>query len=61
MYHADRSEEKRYSQAEGDEVFGGKGGVERQSVPLLWEAPAYSRRHHTTSSERSEQAALLFT
>src|SRR5215813_7914635 len=31
MYHADRSEEKRYSQAEGDEVFGSKGGVERKA------------------------------
>jgi len=48
MYHADRSEEKRYSQAEG--------GVERQGKPSLREAPAYGRRHHTTSSERSEQA-----
>src|SRR5262249_892204 len=46
MYHADRSEEKHYSQVEGN--------VERQSGPSLWEAPAYGRRHHTTSSERSE-------
>src|SRR5215470_16036013 len=46
MYHTDRSEEKRYSQAEGD--------VERQSEPSLRDAPAVGRRHHTTSSERSE-------
>src|SRR5215813_8904778 len=46
MYHADRREGKRYSQAEGD--------VEWESEPSLWEAPAYGRRHHTTSSERSE-------
>jgi len=29
--------------------------------PSLLEAPAVGKRHHTTSSERSEQAALLFT
>src|SRR5262249_45703198 len=50
MYHANRSEEKRYSQAEGD--------VERESEPSLWEAPAVGRRHHTTSSERSEPVNL---
>src|SRR5262249_39793681 len=50
MYHADRREEKLYSQAEGD--------VKRQSEPSLWKAPAVGRRHHTTSSERSEHLSL---
>ena len=36
MYHADRSEEKRYSQAEGD--------VEQQSEPSSREAPCRVER-----------------
>src|SRR5215813_11426752 len=53
MYHADRSEEKRYSQAEA--VLNGK-----VTEPSLREAPAYGRRHHTTSSERSEQQRAAY-
>jgi len=47
MYHADRSEEKRYSQAEGD--------VERESEPSLRETPpsaATSHDHRASEASR---------